>query len=68
MSFHISLTTFQQIKSFVDTHLITADNITDMLGLAIKHKCTEATAYLMQCKQDWIGEVQDHFAQFTLDF
>ena len=38
------------------------------LGLAIKHKRTEATAYLMQCKQDWIGEVQDPFAQFTLDF
>ena len=57
-----------QIKSFVDTHLITADNITDMLGLAIKHKRTDATAYLMQCKQDWIGEVQDPFAQFTLDF
>ena len=56
-----------QIKSFVDTHLITADNITDMLGLAIKHKRTDATAYLMQCKQDWIGEVQDPFAEFTLD-
>lgn len=58
----------EQVKSFVDTHLITPDNITDMLGLAIKHKRTEATAYLMQCKQDWIGEVQDPFAEFTLDF
>lgn len=57
-----------QIKPFVDTHLITADNITDMLGLAIKHKRTEATAYLMQLKQDWLGNVQDPFAQFSLDF
>lgn len=57
-----------QIKSFVDTHLITADNITDMLGLAIKHKRTETTAFLMQLKHEWLGDVQDPFAEFKLDF
>lgn len=57
-----------EIKLCVETHLITGDNITDMVGLVIQHKHTEATAYLMQLKQDWIGEVQDPFSQFTLDF
>ena len=57
-----------EIKLCVETHLITGDNITDMVGLVIQHKRTEATAYLMQLKQDWIGEVQDPFSQFTLDF
>ena len=63
----VSAGDMDQIKPFVNTHLITADNITDMLGLAIKHKRTEATAYLMQCKHDWIGDVRDPFARFTLD-
>ena len=58
----------EQVKSFVDTHLITPDNITDMLGLAIKHKRTETTAFLMQLNHEWLGDVQDPFAEFTLDF
>lgn len=57
----------EQIKPLVDMYLITADNISDMLGFAIQNNRTEAIAYLMQLKQDWLGDVLDPFSQFELD-
>jgi hypothetical protein len=54
------------IKSFVDTNLITPDNISDLTGFAIKEKRVEISAYLMELKKKWLGDLQDPFSAFTL--
>ena len=56
-----------EVKSLTDTHLITPDNITQMLGVAIDKKNTDAVSYLLELKQEWLGDVNDPFAEFTLD-
>jgi hypothetical protein len=57
----------EEIGILADMRLITPDNITQMLGIAMDKKNTDAVSYLMQLKQDWLGDVSDPFAEFTLD-
>lgn len=57
----------EEVRAQVETHLITPDNITEMIGVSVKNGHTDVTAYLMQIKEDWLGELEDPFAKFSLD-
>jgi len=56
----------ETIKALAETHLISPDNITDLVGLSVKLKQIAVSAYLLDLKNEWLGDLVDPFSEYKL--
>lgn len=57
----------EKVEQLVEMRMITPDNIARMINTAIDKQHAPITAYLMQLKEYWLGDLEDPFAEFSLD-
>lgn len=60
----VSTGTQDEVVALVKTHMITADNVLQMINVAAGK--AENAAYLLQCRQEWLGDLVDPFQDFEL--